>query len=231
MISTLKDKKFYLLWGASVLGALALLPYAMAQLKIALTPGIVIVALIQAIIFYALLVFFGIRAAERVGFRIAPQREHIIVSVISGASVGIVINLLDQLVFKGHANLLLAPGQEIHLWRGVLASFYGAINEEVLLRLVAVSLIVLWLQKIAKLRKQYAIIILIIVCAVIFGVGHLPMLYKLASMPNAFDIARVMLLNGFAGIVFGILYVRYSLISAMLSHFVTDVVIHFFLMT
>ena len=54
------------------------------------------------------------------------------------------------------------------------------------------------------------------------------MLYKMAVDPNTYDIVRVLLLNGFAGIAFGLLYWRYGLVASMLSHFIADLVIHVF---
>lgn len=41
MIATIKDKKFYLLWLASVLGATAVLPYATAQASIELSTVVI----------------------------------------------------------------------------------------------------------------------------------------------------------------------------------------------
>lgn len=118
------------------------------------------------------------------------------------------------------------PGVDL-IYR-VLASFYGAINEEVLLRLFGVSCVAMLLQKFTKLNKKSVAIQSIILCALLFAVGHLPMLYKMAVDPNTYDIVRVLLLNGFAGITFGLLYWRYGLIASMLSHFVADLVIHVF---
>lgn len=228
MIDTLKEEKFYFLWVASILGSISVLPYATAQGGITLTPTMAIGAFIQATLLYAVVVFFGVRTAEKLGFKIIPLRKYVVLSIVSGISVGLVIKLLDQFVFKAHASLLLQNNTDVALWHGILASFYGAINEELLLRLFAVSLVALLLQKITKSSKQQTVIISIIFCALIFGLGHLPMLYKIVATPNAYDIVRVMMLNSLAGIVFGLLYWRYGLISSMLSHFMADLVIHVF---
>ena len=64
--------------------------------------------------------------------------------------------------------------------------------------------------------------------AIIFGLGHLPAALKLTN-PSAFEIFRVLFLNGIAGIVFGWLYWSRGLWTAMLAHFVTDLMIHVFL--
>ncbi|MFK8039937.1 MAG: CPBP family intramembrane glutamic endopeptidase [Rickettsiaceae bacterium] len=227
-VRIIKDKKFYLLWLASVLGAIAVLPYATAQASIELSTAVLFGTLIQATLIYAVITFFGIRFAEKANFQITSSKECIIPSIISGLVVGLILKLLDQFIFKHHANILLNNLPDVDLLYRVLASFYGAINEEVLLRLFGVSCVAMLLQKFTKLNKKSVAILSIILCALLFAVGHLPMLYKMAVDPNTYDIVRVLLLNGFAGIAFGLLYWRYGLVASMLSHFIADLVIHVF---
>jgi len=64
--------------------------------------------------------------------------------------------------------------------------------------------------------------------ALVFGIGHLPTLFKLAT-PSSFEIYRVLLFNGIGGLVFGWLYWSRGLWTAIGAHFVTDLVIHVFL--
>ena len=228
MIDSLRDKNFYILWLASILGAVSVLPYTIAQSRIVMTPSLVVGVLIQSAFLYAFIVFFGIRISKKLDFKIIPSNKFIVPSIVSGLAVGLTLKLLDQFIFKNHANIFLTAIPNVDLLYRVLASFYGAINEEVLLRLFAVSLVVLFLQKFTKLSKKIAIILSIVFCALLFAAGHLSMLYKIATAPNTYDIIRVMMLNGLAGIAFGLLYWRYGLIASMLSHFIADLVIHVF---
>ncbi|MFC6976650.1 type II CAAX prenyl endopeptidase Rce1 family protein [Halomicroarcula sp. GCM10025709] len=57
----------------------------------------------------------------------------------------------------------------------------------------------------------------IVVSAVLFGVGHLPALAQSVSLTPAL-IARTVLLNAVAGVLFGWLYWRRSLEAAMVAH-------------
>jgi membrane protease YdiL (CAAX protease family) len=66
-----------------------------------------------------------------------------------------------------------------------------------------------------------------VIVAIIFGLGHLPAAFKLVE-PSSFEVIRVLLLNGIPGIVFGWLYWSRGLWTAMTAHFVTDLVIHVF---
>ena len=64
-----------------------------------------------------------------------------------------------------------------------------------------------------------------ILTALFFGVGHLPTMAALAPLTTAL-VARTIILNGVAGLVFGVLYKRYGLEWAMASHFAGDLVLH-----
>jgi len=64
----------------------------------------------------------------------------------------------------------------------------------------------------------------IIISAVIFGLGHLPITGTLTAI-TPLVIVRAVLLNGVAGIIFGWLYWKKGLESAMISHFSADIVL------
>jgi membrane protease YdiL (CAAX protease family) len=114
-------------------------------------------------------------------------------------------------------------------WKGFLASFYGGIAEEILLRLLVMSFFV-WLghsiSKTAEGKPTAGVIwIANILAAVLFGLGHLPALAPLVSL-TPLVIAREVVLNGLLGIGFGWLYWKRGLEAAMISHFSADLVLH-----
>jgi len=230
-----KEKTFYVLWASSVFGALAVLPYSAAITgAFVLTPQIVFAVIAQAVPLYALILFLGMKMNERTGFKYMPYRSFIVTSIVSGLSVGAVIRLLDKFLFSTRAQVLIeqaavkAETNNVLLWKSFLASFYGGINEEVLLRLFLLSLFVFMLQKFSRLKRISIIVVSTLLSALLFGLGHLPALYSIVSAPNSWDIIRVIVLNGFAGVLFGWLYYRYGLMASMVSHFVVDLVIHLF---
>jgi hypothetical protein len=55
---------------------------------------------------------------------------------------------------------------------------------------------------------------------------HLPQAIGIASGFQPAVILMVLLMNGLAGLIFGWLYWRYGLLSAMVAHFSTDIVLH-----
>jgi membrane protease YdiL (CAAX protease family) len=64
-----------------------------------------------------------------------------------------------------------------------------------------------------------------ILAAVLFGLGHLPAMLSLIPL-TPLVIARTVVLNGLLGIIFGWLYWKRGLESAMISHFSADIVLH-----
>ena len=65
----------------------------------------------------------------------------------------------------------------------------------------------------------------IVLVSVIFGLGHLPMTARFIEL-TPIVIARAIILNGIGGIVFGWLYWKKGLESAMVSHYSADITIH-----
>jgi len=117
----------------------------------------------------------------------------------------------------------------IPVWKALLASFYGGIGEEVLLRLFLVSFFV-WITFKTKKNadgnpESIGIWLSIILAAVFFGLGHLPATAQITPL-TGLVVARAIVLNGVLGIIFGWLYWKKGLESAMIAHFSTDIVLH-----
>jgi membrane protease YdiL (CAAX protease family) len=111
----------------------------------------------------------------------------------------------------------------------LLASFYGGIAEEILLRLLVMSFFV-WLGHFVSKTidgKPTAAVIWIanILAAVFFGLGHLPTTAMLVPL-TPLVVTRAVVLNGLLGIGFGWLYWKRGLEAAMISHFSADIVLH-----
>ena len=121
------------------------------------------------------------------------------------------------------------PIPNISHWKGLLASFYGGITEEIFLRLFFMTLVVWIIWKIVfkshMKSPAYTFWIAILAAAVIFAIGHLPGVSGIWPLTTVVAV-RVITLNGLAGIVFGYLYWKWGLEYAMLSHFCADIVLH-----
>ena len=93
-----------------------------------------------------------------------------------------------------------------------------------MLRLFLLSLVYFLLSKLVS-SGPVKIWGAILLSALLFGAGHLPTLFALGPAPPQ-AIARVLLLNGAAGILFGWLYVRHGLLASMVAHASADLVVH-----
>jgi hypothetical protein len=227
------------------LATLALFPYLLATMpqvldKVPLPlPALVALQCVQALLLLGLLAFCGLRLGHRVGLgapwlrALAIRRPRMsqpwLQAAACGALAAAVIVALDPLFAPYMPKMISAPPAATpgaHALAGFLASFYGGIAEEVQLRLFFVTLIA-WLLYLAcgRQRLRWHLLLAVVVAALAFGAGHLPAASKIWPL-DAVVVARTLLLNGIAGLVFGWFYVRHGLESAMLSHFCADLVLH-----
>jgi membrane protease YdiL (CAAX protease family) len=149
------------------------------------------------------------------------------ISIGLGVLSGIIIVVLSFL-FTPVSSIFQNASISVPIWKAFLACFYGGISEEILLRLFLMTLIVWIFYKIKKTADGKPTVIgiwlAIIISAVIFGLGHLPITGTITSI-TPLIVVRAVLLNGIAGIVFGWLYWKKGLESAMIAHFSADIVL------
>lgn len=153
------------------------------------------------------------------------------VSVLLGLLTVILVTVIDFLFYS------MFPNEPIYAmklprppaWQGFLASFYGAINEEILSRLFLMSLLLWIFSKIKKPKDGkpagLTVWLAIAATAIIFGLLHLPSTAVILPI-TSFIIVRAIILNGVAGIIFGWLFWKKGLESAMISHFTADIMMH-----
>ena len=115
------------------------------------------------------------------------------------------------------------------VWKRLLASFYGGIDEEILMRLFLVSGLV-WIlgrfwQNNNGLPANGAYWTAILLATLLFGLGHLPATRNITPLTPML-IVRALALNGIAGVGFGWLYWQHGIEAAMLSHFGADILLH-----
>ena len=243
---------FGVLMAGALVGVVAILPYALTLLdelpgsvKDALPSRWILVPLqvLQTMVLLGAATALGLWLGPKVGLG-APMlyglvrgdrearvrlRAQFLPCAVLGVLVGVAIVLLDLWVF---APRLAAAGRDtanLHppAWQGLLASFYGGIVEELLMRLGLMTLLV-WVG--ARLTRtsvppRGVVWTAIVATALLFGAGHLPTTAAILSL-TPLVIARALLLNGIGGVLFGWLYWKWGLLAAMLAHFSADIVLH-----
>jgi membrane protease YdiL (CAAX protease family) len=193
---------------------------------------------LQAGVLLGMLSLAGLRMGHRVGLG-APWLRALLArqplpkvawgrSALLGVAAGVAILALSLLTdprLPMPAQPLPDPAS-MSAWKGLLASFYGGIGEELQLRLFLMTLVV-WAG--ARLRRRAAgphlYWFAIVLAALLFGAGHLPAAAAIWPL-TAMVVFRTLLLNAVAGLAFGWLYWRRGLESAMLAHFCADLVLH-----
>ena len=231
-----------------MLGALLVIPYTLALTsnQAEITPILLLLSIGQNLILFAIAVFFGLFLSKRISIEMPGLRLPILEGALEGKNQkaelkAILLPSIGLGVLAGILIILLAlPFQKlvpemqnveisIPAWKSFLASFYGGIAEEVLLRLFMVSLLV-WIS--FKIKKtvdgrptELGIWLAVVLAAVIFGLGHLPATAQITALTGVV-IVRAILLNGIGGIIFGWLYWKKGLESAMIAHFSADIVLH-----
>ena len=251
-------KVFFILWIAAIFSVLALLPYLLSlqgnllqTLKLSIPLSVVItLQVVQNAILFAIAIFGGLFFAGRVGLGTpildATNRgESVVDRVRAILPISIILGVITTLVVLGLEFFYFQPAMLRELgetaaplnlrtsqpaaWKGFLASFYGGIAEEILLRLFVMSLFV-WLGRFLSKTSdgkptQAVFWIANILAAVLFGLGHLPATSLVVPL-TPLVVARAVILNGLIGIVCGWLYWKRGLESAMISHFSADLVLH-----
>ena len=250
-------KLFFLLWIMTILGLIAVIPYTLTlqsnllakiQLPIPL-PVLILIQISFNSIFIGFLVGIGLLLASKSGLGL-PYMENrllgrqkpfdfkrvLIFSVLVGIVSALVLSAFDEWLFlplMARHGISFPENVIPPAWQGFLASFYGGITEEVLLRLFLLTLFAWlgWHFTRKKYERPTLIILWIsnILAAIIFGLGHFPGVLSMEIPLNFVVITRTLFLNGLAGLVFGWLYFTYGLESAMVAHFSADIMLHVFL--
>jgi membrane protease YdiL (CAAX protease family) len=102
---------------------------------------------------------------------------------------------------------------------------YGGITEEILMRYGLMTFVVWGLYKIFSKLHAAVYWAGILIAALVFAFGHLPVAFAAVAHPSATLLAYIILGNLPGGIIFGWLYWQKGLESAMLAHIFTHVVL------
>ena len=141
-----------------------------------------------------------------------------IISLVGGS-----IMILSDLFFFGNYSQAILDSYALKPTVPYLIAMvtYGAVIEEVMLRLFLMSFITFVLHKIfgKKNTKPTAKLFIIsnLISALLFAVGHLPITFILLGS-SPIIIFRCFILNGGLGLLFGYLYYKYGLRYSMITH-------------
>lgn len=236
------------LFALGMLGVLALAVFSVPMLReipelSALSyPTLLLIAALNSTILLAVVVILGTVTAPRIDLDShvfewasggSPDwgeiRESLPLAAGLGTGLFVIVAVLDIAFaqFTGLPVITTPEGTDplTDLFASIpMRLLYGGITEELLLRwgFMAPIAYVLWWGRnktgdATEAPSEAIIWVAIVVSAVAFGVGHLPALAATFELTNAL-IVRTILLNAIAGVVFGWLFWRRSLETAMIAH-------------
>lgn len=231
------------LWAAGMVGSAAItamvLPQLLEQMQVQLPAPVWVISLAglaQSALLLALAVWAGVRLTPAVGLRAPafaavatgrPIGPAIRPQLLPGLIAGVLGGILLFAAFR-YAPIAVAELQDRFTIPIVPRVLHGGITEELLLRWGLMTAL-LWLawrflqQRHGPVRVGFAWLA-IAVSALIFAAGHLPAAFVLLGALDVPVVAFVMGVNTALGLLYGYVYWRHGLESAIIAHALTHVV-------
>src|SRR5262249_8347705 len=143
------------------------------------------------------------------------------IALVFGIVSGAILLIADLFFLPYWPQPLIDTAKKTTLMENFLASFYGGINEEILMRLFLFSTLV-WLSSYVVHASAFVFWSINVAVTILFGLGHLPALKQAVGTLPRLMIIRSLLLNAPIGLVCGWLFWTYGIEAAMLAHFSAD---------
>ncbi len=148
----------------------------------------------------------------------------LIIGIGGGLFAGLII-ILSTLVFQP-----FLPAEFLQMGahfrpNAAVRILYGGFTEEIIVRFGLMSAGIWLLFRLLKNKRNYVYWIGILSSSLVFALMHLPVVYALVGQLDSVVIGYIMTANTMGGIVFGWLYWKKGLETAMLAHIITHVVL------
>jgi hypothetical protein len=243
-------KIFWILLTASLVGVASLFPYLLVLFqKIIATrplpmplPALITVQVMQNVILFAGFIALGLVLAPKAGIqmpilqrwlygRAAPLPKNTArTAAVAGVAVAAILLLIFFAFFLPRIpDWPVGVEAAMPIWKRFLACFYGAINEEIVARLFALSLILWLLRKVARQQSTPASAVIFwianAIIAGLFAAGHIPAASLFLPITRLV-VTALLTINGGASLLFGYLCWKRGLEAAIIAHFSTDFTLH-----
>jgi hypothetical protein len=139
--------------------------------------------------------------------------EGIVLGILAGVAI-----LAVPYFFKSYLPEALLESSDNLRLSLITKLLYGGVTEEILCRFGLMTLVVWILYKIFRKVNATTYWIAIVLAAVLFGLGHLPVVYQVVTEMTFAVYAYIILANSIAGLLFGYAYWKRGLESAVVAH-------------
>lgn len=186
---------------------------------------LIIISVIQIALYSSIFGIIGIILSNKIGLwkKFEKNKNAIKTTIVISIIGGLALSFLDRYVFGAFIDPVARSYDAKPTIEYIIASFtYGAVFEEILLRLFLMTLISWIISKIFYKKGQIptkVFIISNIICALLFAAGHIPATIQTFGYVDGIILFRCFLMNGLFGIGFGYLYRKYSIHYSIISHF------------
>lgn len=184
-----------------------------------------VVTAVQSAGYGIILGVFGILLSKKIGLwkeERSLTKKPLLAAIAVSVVGGLAMILLDVLFFGRYSEPIMASYAAKPSLVFILGAVtYGAVIEEVMLRLFMMSLITFLLHRLfgkkTEMPATWILIVANVLAALLFAAGHLPATFLLLGS-SPIILFRCFLLNGGIGLLFGWLYRKYGLRYAMIAH-------------
>jgi membrane protease YdiL (CAAX protease family) len=231
--------------GLAALGLLVSSPFLLRVMQemlagrpVRLPLGVVLLLqLVQVLILAGVAAAAGVWTAPRVGLDAPLVRARLGGTPVAGRLLRLVPDAVLAGTLSAACVLLLSVALKSRLppglgdfpgmsrWTTATAAAYGALVEEILCRWGLLAVFAYLLHRLGVSRAT-GFWVANVAAALGFGLLHLPAAFALGVRPNLVVVAYLLVGNGLVGLVFGWLFRRRGLESAMLAHGSTDLWLH-----
>ena len=236
---------YWILFMMAEFSLLAALPYSITMSGDALydlagfIPGILAAQFARSTAVFLIGIFIGLFLGKKIGLGTpvlssvfedrklpADLNSSLKLSILAGLLIAAITCITDKAIFSTFDDPLLEYLTTPPLWERILYSFHVGITEEIVLRFFLVTLLMWLTWKIKKDDEGKPTVIgawlSIIVISLVYALLYL--FFARESMAQT-TIARIMIINGLAGIVFGWLYWKKGLEYSIIANLVASLMI------
>lgn len=172
--------------------------------------------------------FIGLKLARKsnLSLNFKYSKDSFLSAVVIAFLVALIISVSEKFIFAQYMPENLTGTYKFNLIYLLTGVLYGGIIEELMLRLLIMSLAVVILMKLFKVYDEsirpWMYAAAIIISSLLFAAGHLPFASQMFGLSVPI-VVRVLVLNSVGGLGYGYLYWKKGLAYSILAHMLTHV--------